>query len=94
MHTDAVHGGTADAHSPWLRIRMMREEAIRGSEYIVGNLERAGLDVDGDDPTLVLILHERAYVTLVDLLTAAGELLLAIARTSASHHALPAHLVC
>jgi hypothetical protein len=82
-----------DAHQPRLRVRIPGEEPVGSGQDIVGHLERAGFDIDGNDSASMFALDQRPDLAVVELSATARELLIAVARTSASHHALPAYLV-
>jgi hypothetical protein len=64
----------ANPHTQDLRFGVSREQAITRSHQVIGHLERAGIDFDGDDLAVIASFHQRANLLLVHLLPSVGML--------------------
>ena len=67
-----------DPYVPDLRIGRAGQEAIGRSDDTLSEFVGAGLDVNGDDLTLVSFFHQRADVPVVDLRAALSDFLSAV----------------
>jgi len=75
----------ANSDQPTLSVRILRAKAITRRKLMRSHFKRSRLDVNRNELSPVVRLDQRANFTLVYLVAAAGELLLAVTGTSSIH---------
>jgi hypothetical protein len=69
-----MQGAMANTHKPHCGIRVLGAQAPGGSECVVVDGVSTGLNINGDDFTVVRRLHLRANHAFVDLITTPSRL--------------------
>jgi hypothetical protein len=79
----------ADAYAPDLGVGTARQQALGGSQAVVGDIEGSAVHVEGHDPPAVAGLDLRAHMLLVQIATTAGVLFFAVTGLVYRHGSFP-----
>src|SRR4051794_17518681 len=74
-----------NANEPGLTVRDAGDQTVTGGESICVHFPRPRLDVEGDELSVVIGLHQRPNVTIVDLITPPGEFSFGVTRMANKH---------
>ena len=85
MVSEPVDGRVTDPDAPDLGVRVMGQEAIAGSEAVLGELEGATVDVDGNNLAAIAGFDLWAHLSFVEFGAEPSVLFFAVARLADGH---------
>ena len=87
-----MNATASNTNEPDLRVRAAGQKPIRRSQGIVSHLERAAVNVDGNDLAVIARLRQGANLLIVDRRVPASMLRLAVTWLPRSHAVSPLDL--